>query len=177
MNIVVYLGSNEGHNPIYKEKVEELGTWIGKNGHTLVYGGSNCGLMGRLAAAVQKEKGKVIGVEPGFFIEEGFAQRELTELIVTKNMSERKQKMIQLGEAFIAFPGGVGTLEEVSEVMTLTFLDKLNYPVMIYNLNGYYDKLLDALEYMAEEGFLPRENLEKIHIVKDLEEIEKVLQD
>ena len=109
MNITVYLGANEGNDPFLKETVRELGAWIGTNGNTLVYGGSKSGLMGELAESVLQAGGKVIGVEPQFFIDAGFVYDEITELITTKDMSERKAKMIELGDVFIAFPGGTGT--------------------------------------------------------------------
>ena len=95
MNITVYLGANTGNDPRLSEAVKELGTWIGQNGHTLIYGGSKCGLMGELAESVLNAKGKVIGVEPQFFIEAGFDYSEITQLIVTKDMTERKTKMIE----------------------------------------------------------------------------------
>ena len=117
MNITVYLGANEGNDPFFKEAVRELGAWIGTNGNTLVYGGSKSGLMAG---------GKVIGVEPQFFIDAGFVYDEITELITTKDMSERKAKMIELGDAFIAFPGGTGTLEEITEVMSKVSLKHLD---------------------------------------------------
>ncbi len=177
MNIVVYLGSNEGKNLLYKERVRELGGWIAREGHTLIYGGSRAGLMGQLAQAAQAEKGMVIGVEPEFFIRQGVVQLDLSELIVTETMAERKQKMIELGEAFLAFPGGIGTLEEISEVMTLTFLGKLSCPIIFYNVEGFYDRLREELDYMVEEGFLLRENLEKVHFVREMEEIQEIFCD
>ena len=104
MNITVYLGANEGNNPSLKRAVKELGTWIGKSGNALIYGGSKSGLMGALADSVLNAGGNVTGVEPQFFIENEFQHEGITKLIVTKDMSERKNKMIELGNAFIAFP-------------------------------------------------------------------------
>ena len=112
MNITVYLGASEGNDPALKTAVRELGAWIGGSGHALVYGGSKCGLMGELAESVLRSGGEVTGVEPQFFIDAGFEYDVITRLIVTEDMSERKAKMIELGDAFIAFPGGTGTLEE-----------------------------------------------------------------
>lgn len=103
MNITVYLGANEGREPALKTAVCELGTWIGEHGHTLVYGGSRVGLMGAVAASTLVAGGKVIGVEPRFFIEQELQLDGLTELIVTEDMTDRKTKMIELGDAFIAF--------------------------------------------------------------------------
>ena len=105
MNITVYLGANEGNDPELKKAVQELGTWIGTSGNALVYGGSKSGLMGAIADSVLAAGGFATGVEPEFFIRDEFQHDGLTKLIVTKDMSERKKKMIELGDAFIAFPG------------------------------------------------------------------------
>ena len=113
MNITVYLGAYEGNDPSLRSAVEALGTWIGRSGNCLVYGGSKSGLMGVLAKSVISSGGNAIGVEPAFFVAEELQYDELTELIVTKDMSERKAKMIELGDAFIALPGGTGTLAYV----------------------------------------------------------------
>ena len=150
MNITVYLGANEGNDPTLKSAVRELGTWIGESGNALVYGGSKAGLMGELAESVLMAGGEVTGVEPQFFIESELQHDDLTKLIVTKDMSERKNKMIELGDAFIAFPGGTGTLEEIAEVMSKVSLKHLNAPCILYNLNNcashsrYFSDELDA---------------------------------
>ena len=171
----VYLGANEGNDPFLKETVRELGAWIGTNGNTLVYGGSKSGLMGELAESVLQAGGKVIGVEPQFFIDAGFVYDEITELITTKDMSERKAKMIELGEAFIAFPGGTGTLEEITEVMSKVSLKHLDAPCILYNLNGYYDSLKQLLEHMIEMDLSSAEKQEGIYFAEDLEEIQRIL--
>jgi len=176
MNITVYLGSNEGKTPVFKSAVRELGSWIGSAGHTLVYGGSKCGLMGELAESVLLAGGEVIGVEPQFFIDMGLDYPEITKLIVTKDMSERKAKMIELGDAFIAFPGGTGTLEEISEIMSKVVLGHLHTPCIVYNLNGYYDCLHGLLEQMVEEDFSSKEKLMGISFVSSLDEIIKILE-
>ena len=175
MNITVYLGANEGNDPFLKETVRELGAWIGTNGNTLVYGGSKSGLMGELAESVLQAGGKVIGVEPQFFIDAGFVYDEITELITTKDMSERKAKMIELGEAFIAFPGGTGTLEEITEVMSKVSLKHLDAPCILYNLNGYYDSLKQLLEHMIEMDLSSAQKQEGIYFAEDLEEIQRIL--
>ena len=175
MNITVYLGANEGNDPFFKEAVRELGAWIGTNGNTLVYGGSKSGLMGELAESVLQAGGKVIGVEPQFFIDAGFVYDEITELITTKDMSERKAKMIELGDVFIAFPGGTGTLEEITEVMSKVSLKHLDAPCIIYNLNGYYESLKQLLEHMFEMDLSSREKQEGIYFAENLEKIQKCL--
>lgn len=175
MNITVYLGANEGNDPFLKETVRELGAWIGTNGNTLVYGGSKSGLMGELAESVLQAGGKVIGVEPQFFIDAGFVYDEITELITTKDMSERKAKMIELGDVFIAFPGGTGTLEEITEVMSKVSLKHLDAPCILYNLNGYYDSLKQLLEHMIEMDLSSEEKQEGIYFAEYLEEIQRIL--
>lgn len=168
MNITVYLGANEGNDPCLRKAVEELGAWIGNSGNALVYGGSKGGLMGALADSVLKAGGDVTGVEPNFFIENEFQHDGLTKLIVTKDMSERKNKMIELGEAFIAFPGGTGTLEEIAEVMSKVSLKHLEAPCILYNLNGYYDDLKALLNHMIEKGLSSNERQEGIFFVENL---------
>lgn len=175
MNITVYLGANEGNDPFLKETVRELGAWIGTNGNTLIYGGSKSGLMGELAESVLQAGGKVIGVEPQFFIDAGFVYDEITELITTKDMSERKAKMIELGDVFIAFPGGTGTLEEITEVMSKVSLKHLDAPCILYNLNGYYDSLKQLLEHMIEMDLSSEEKQEGIYFAEHLEEIQRIL--
>ena len=176
MNITVYLGSNEGNDPSLAAAVRELGTWIGKGGHSLVYGGSKCGLMGELAESVLLAGGKVTGVEPQFFIDMGFDYPEITELIITANMRDRKEKMIELGDAFIAFPGGTGTLEEISEVMAMVCLGKTDAPCIIYNLNGYYDSLRALLAHMIEMGLSTTEKQSGIYFVSGLGEIKNIIE-
>ena len=175
MNITVYLGANEGNNPSLKRAVKELGTWIGKSGNALIYGGSKSGLMGALADSVLNAGGNVTGVEPQFFIENEFQHEGITKLIVTKDMSERKNKMIELGNAFIAFPGGTGTLEEIAEIMSKVSLGHLDAPCILYNLNGYYDSLRDLLRHMIEKDLSTEERQQGIYFAENLEQIKEIL--
>ena len=177
MNITVYLGANEGNDPSLRTAVCELGEWIGANGHTLVYGGSESGLMGEIAKAVLRKGGKVLGVEPQFFIDAGYQFDGVTKLYVTKDMAERKAKMIELGEAFIAFPGGTGTLEEISEIMSKVSLKHLNAPCILYNLNGYYDSLKALLRHMIEKGLSSPERQKGIAFAENLDEIRQILEE
>ncbi len=175
MNITVYLGASEGNDPCLRKAVEELGTWIGSSGNALVYGGSKSGLMGAIADSVLKAGGEVTGVEPQFFIESEIQHDGLTRLIVTKDMSERKNKMIELGDVFIAFPGGTGTLEEIAEVMSKVSLKHLNAPCILYNLNGYYDGLKALLAHMIEKELSSKERQEGIYFAENLEDIKQVI--
>ena len=175
MNITVYLGANEGNDYRLGEAVRELGSWIGTSGNALVYGGSKSGLMGELAESVIESGGQATGVEPQFFIDVAVQYERLKELSVTKDMEERKAKMIELGDAFIAFPGGTGTLEEIAEVMSKVSLKHLQAPCILYNLNGYYDSLKELLDHMIEMGLSSEERQEGIYFAKDLEEIQQIL--
>ena len=175
MNITVYLGANEGNDPSLKKAVKELGKWIGESKNSLVYGGSKTGLMGEIAESVLNSGGKVIGVEPEFFVTKDLQLNSLTELIITKDIGERKRKMIELGDAFIAFPGGTGTLEEISEVMSMISLKKLHAPCILYNLNGYYNGLKLLLEHMIEMGLSSRERQKGIYFLENLQEIKEML--
>lgn len=175
MNITVYLGALDGSDPSLKEAVRELGKWIGKSGNALIYGGSKSGLMGEIADSALAFGGNVIGVEPQFFIDRCAQHEGLTKLIVTKDMAERKTKMIELGEAFIAFPGGTGTLEEISEVMSKVSLKQLDAPCILYNLNGYYNSLKELLEHMTEMGLSSKERQSGIYFAENLSQIQDII--
>lgn len=173
MNITVYLGAFEGNDPTLVDAVRELGTWIGESGNTLVYGGSKSGLMGEVAESVLSAGGAVIGVEPQFFVDADVQYEGLTELIVTKDMTERKSKMIELGDAFIAFPGGTGTLEEIAEVMSKVSLKQLDAPCIFYNIKGYYNSLKDLLHHMIETGLSSKERQQGIYFAENLNQIKE----
>ena len=176
MNITVYLGANEGNDPALRRAARELGSWIGSHGHALVYGGSKCGLMGELAESVLLAGGEVTGVEPQFFIDAGFVYDAITRLIVTRDMSERKAKMIELGDAFIAFPGGTGTLEEIAEVMSKVSLGHLDAPCILYNLDGYYEGLRAQLNHMVDLDLSSPEKQRGIRFADDLADIVRALE-
>ncbi len=175
MNITVYLASSEGKDPALREAVREFGTWIGESGNALVYGGSRSGLMGVLAESVVEAGGEATGVEPQFFIDAVLQYEGLTRLIATKDMTERKAIMIDLGDAFIAFPGGTGTLEEIAEIMSKVCLDHLDAPCILYNHNGYYDGLKQLLCTMEEQGLSSADQLSRIHFADSVAEIERLL--
>lgn len=175
MNITVYLGANQGNDDKFKAAIEELGAFIGKRGDTLVYGGSKAGLMGMLADSVLASGGLVIGVEPQMFVEKELQHDAITKLIVTKDMPERKAKMIELGDAFIAFPGGTGTLEEITEVMSIVSLNMMDAPCILYNLDGYYDGLKMLLDTMISYELSSRERQRGIYFVNSISEMEEIL--
>lgn len=176
MNITVYLGSTEGKNPAFKQAVAELGNWIGTSGNSLVYGGSKTGLMGVLAKSVLDAGGAVTGVETQFFVDANVQYEGLTELIVLPDMAERKTKMIELGDAFITFPGGTGTLEEITEIMSKLSLDQLDAPCILYNLNGYYNGLKELLENMIRMGLSSEEKQRGVYFAENLGDIRRILE-
>lgn len=175
MNITVYLGANKGNDDSLERAVQELGQWIGDSGHALVYGGSKTGLMGIMAESAVESGGKVTGVEPEMFIQSEVQYDGVTELIVTKDFPERKRKMIELGDAFIAFPGGTGTLEEIAEVISQTALEQLDASCILYNLNGYYDGLKALLFHMIEMGLSTEERQKQIYFAENLADIKAIL--
>ncbi len=177
MNVTVYLGANPGNDPSLGREAEELGRRIARGGHTLVYGGSKSGLMGLLAKGALDEGGKVIGVEPRFFIERGLELEGLTRLIVTETMAERRTRMIELGDAFVAFPGGTGTLQEIAEVMSAVSLGRIGAPCVLYDRNGYYGGLRALLARMREDGLSSEERQRGILFAADLDGILRAIEE
>ena len=175
MNITVYLGSYKGNDDALTAAVRALGTWIGESGNDLVYGGSKIGLMGVLAESVITAGGKATGVEPQFLVDKVLQYDDLTELIVTPDMSTRKAKMIELGDAFIALPGGTGTLEEIAEIMSAVSLGLINAPCILYNYKGFYEPLKAQLGKMIEEGLSTPERQQGIYFADSIDEIRRIL--
>ncbi|MBG9979388.1 TIGR00730 family Rossman fold protein [Facklamia lactis] len=172
MNIAVFCGASTGTKEIYKEKTIELGKWIAKNNHQLVYGGGNVGLMGIIADSVLESKGNVIGVMPNFLIEREICHSGINELVTVENMSDRKTYIVENSDAFIALPGGPGTLEEISQVISWARVGQNDGPCILFNVNGYYDYLERFYDTMVDEGFLNLEDREKTLFSDNLEEIE-----
>jgi hypothetical protein len=173
MNIAVYLGSNPGRDPVYLACAEEIGALIASGGHTLVYGGSESGMMGVLAGTVTRNGGHAIGVIPQFFMYRVF--QGLTELYTVQTMAERKQKMIELADAYIALPGGPGTIEEISEVISCVRIGLFAKPCVIYSRNGYYEPLKQMYDRMVQQGFLTREERDRFVFADSIEEVRKTL--
>lgn len=157
-NIVVYCGSNLGEDPRYHQAAQVLGTAIAKRGSRLVYGGGGIGLMGEVATAALAAGGEVTGVIPTFLRHEEMAHDQLTELIITDSMAERRTKMIDLADAFIALPGGLGTYEELFEVLSAAQLRLHRKPIGLLNINGFFNPLTKLLHHTAQQGFMPAAN-------------------
>ena len=157
-SVAVYCGASSGTNEVFTQQAQAMGQALAERGFALVYGGGRVGLMGAVADAVMQHGGKAIGVIPDFLADKELAHTGLTELHIVKTMHERKLMMADLAEGFVAMPGGYGTLEELFEVLTWGQLGLHKKPIGVLNVAGYYDHLLRALDHMADEGLLRREN-------------------
>ncbi|HSH48978.1 MAG TPA: TIGR00730 family Rossman fold protein [Halomonas sp.] len=155
--ICVYLGSRSGHRPAHQEAAVRLGEILAKRGHSLVYGGARIGLMGKLADSVMAHGGQVVGVMPHHLVNREQAHLGLNELIRVDSMHERKAIMEARSDAFIALPGGIGTLEELFETWTWRYLDLHRKPVGLLDTEGFYRPLLTFLDSTVEAGFLGAE--------------------
>jgi len=156
-SISVFCGSSPGASPVYKEAAEKLGKFLAESGITLIYGGSTLGIMGFVSEACLKHGGKVIGVMPKVF--DGRVEHpNLTELIITENMHERKAKMFELSDAFIALPGGIGTIEEIMEIATWAQIGIHQKPFGFLNINGYYNSLKEFMDNVVKERFMLSEH-------------------
>ena len=153
MRICVFCSSSDAVDAAYLDAADAMGTLIGKAGHTLVFGGGRVGLMGAVARAVHRGGGRVVGILPGFMNRAGVPYAECDELELTETMAERKGRMMALADAFIALPGGFGTLEEISEVITQKQFDILKRPLVAVNTNGFYDHLAAFFERFYAERF------------------------
>ena len=161
MNIAVFCGASMPRNEKYVEAARALGRQIALAGHTLVYGGSNLGLMGVVSGAALDEGGRVVAVIPTLFPEEVIQSQQVSETIRVKSMAERKERIIAMCDAFVALPGGIGTLDEVFEVAVSNqlrrFSDRASQPpkpVVLLNIDGFYDTMLAQLDTMSAEGLL-----------------------
>ena len=169
--IALYCGSRSGNKPIYQEKAIALAQGLAKQGFGLVYGGASIGLMGQVADAMISHGGEAVGVIPEFMLDYEIAHHQLTELHIVQTMHERKALMAERASAFVALPGGLGTFEEILEVATWGQLNQHQKPMMIYNVNGFYDALIAQLDHAVEEGFLPPQHRAKVIVCNHAEQI------
>jgi len=158
-SICVYCGSNSGRVADYAHHAERLGRDMAKAGVRLIYGGGSVGLMGIVARSVLEHGGEVTGIIPQFLKDREVMLHEVSELIVTPDMHARKRIMFERSDAFVALPGGIGTLEEVVEMMTWAQLEQHAKPILIVNINGFWDPLIAQFSRMTDEGFLHKDFL------------------
>jgi uncharacterized protein (TIGR00730 family) len=162
--ICIYSGSNLGSRPEYKESAKLLGKILAENKIELVYGGSSIGLMGEISNEVLKNNGKVIGVMPKGLFSGEMVHKNLTKLIEVENMHERKQTMAELSDGFIALPGGLGTFEELFEVLSWAQLGIHKKPIGILNVSNFFDPLLNMIINTCTEGFMNESNIKLISV-------------
>lgn len=170
-SVCVFCGSSAGSKEVYSQKAIALGRLLVKEGISLVYGGSNVGLMRVIADIMLQEGGKVIGVMPHHLIEREVAHKGNTEFHVVETMAERKHVMGKLSDAFISLPGGIGTLDELFEVMSWNQLELMNKPVAIFNVDNYYDQLITFIDHTVNERFIKPEHRQNLIIESEEEKL------
>ena len=175
MKIAVYCASKDGNNENYAHAAEELGAYIGAHHHQLVYGASDVGLMGVLARSVHRHGGSIYGVGLEMFSNRIGNYGEIDELYVAKTFPERRTKMLELGDAFIALPGGIGTLDEISEALCLSTFYFPQKPIIFWNTDGYYDSIKAFIERASKDGFLYRDADKRVRFLASIEELDLVL--
>lgn len=167
--LCVFCGSSPGSRPVYRDAAVLLGRTLAERGHALVYGGSSIGLMGAMADAALEAGGEVIGVIPRTLVAREIAHPSLTVLHVVDTLHERKETMMTLAEAFLTLPGGYGTLDELFEVLTWAQLDLHEKPIGLWDVSGYFELLVRALDHAAVEGFLRPRDHERLAVSAELE--------
>ncbi len=173
-SICVYCGSQPGRDPAYLAAGRALGKSIAAHGLRLVYGGGTKGIMGAVAAGVLSNGGQVTGIIPEFLVDMEATRHslgQLDELIVTKDMHERKHKMFERSDAFVTLPGGIGTLEEIVEIMTWGQLGRHEKPMVFANIGGFWDPMLSLVTHMREQGFIHRAHLVQPLVIPEVDDI------
>lgn len=176
MNIAIYCGSQSGKNPIYVKKAKELGEILAEKGYGIVYGGSRIGLMGEVANSALAKNGKVIGVMPEHLKRKEIVHLNLTEIHYVDSMHTRKAKMADLADVFVAIPGGCGTLDEYFEAFTWAQIGLHNKPVILYNINHFYDHLINHFQLMIDEGFIRKEQRDILKVANTIDELIQMIE-
>ncbi len=170
-SICIFCGSSMGNNSEFKNIALHIGKYFAENNIQLIYGGGNVGLMGVVSHSVMNNGGRVTGVIPNFMMEKEWGDESVTKLYRVDTMHERKKKMADLSDAFIAIPGGIGTLDELFEIFTWKQLGLHTKPIGLLNTNGYYDSMIEFLNKIVENGFMKQETLDYLIIKDDIEEL------
>ena len=171
MKITLYGAASENIDDVYKEKVGELGREMGRRGHTMVFGAGATGLMGAAARGIRAEGGGLIGVTPHFMHEFEPIFDDCTKLIDTETMSERKDQMEQLADAFVIVPGGIGTCDEFFQILTLKYLHRIEKPIVLFNVCNFWDNLLAVVGSDIFKGFNFKREARFITIVDDFHDV------
>ena len=171
MNVCIYGASSTQIAQEYITATETLGEALARSGHRLVYGAGGAGLMGAAARGMTRGGGYIVGVVPSFLKVDGILYEHCDEMVYTETMRERKQIMDERSDAFIVTPGGIGTYEEFFEMYTLKQLGRHNKPIIIYNIGGYYDRLLEMLRFTVEEKFMQPMSMELLTVATTPQEV------
>jgi uncharacterized protein (TIGR00730 family) len=163
LSVLIFCSASDGVSPVYFAEADELARGLVAKGHRIIFGGGKPGIMGRVADSALKVQGEVIGVIPEYLCKEGIVHRGLTELHVVDHLLDRKQKMLSLSDVIIAFPGGVGTIDEITEVIALKQLGEHNKPIIFYNYLSFWDPLLDFFVELKERHMISQ-NLEDLFL-------------
>lgn len=174
-SICVFCGSKEGNRPIYVKTAREFGEFLATKGHTLVYGGASIGVMGAMADAALLKDGKVKGAIPKSIVDMEVAHNSLTEMKVVDSMHERKHQMYEWSDAFVAFPGGMGTLDEYCEIVTWAQLQLHQKPCYLLNLEGFFEGLISHIQHMNSEGFFSDKHMKLVKIVDTVDQLKAEL--
>ena len=169
--ICIFCGSSMGFNPIYKEKAAELGHVLADNGCELLYGGGSVGLMKIIADIMMERHCKVTGTITQHLLDMRVGHPEIDELIVVESMAERKKILEDMADGFIAMPGGIGTMDEFFEAYVLSQLRVFDKPVALFNVNGYYDGIVEFIQHIAKEGFMRKEHADNLIVSDDPKEL------
>ena len=175
-SICVYCGSSSQVDKVFFEAARKFGKILAENNIALVYGGGSMGLMGEIAKSVLAEGGKAVGVQPRFMYDEGWFLPELSELIIVETMHERKHKMIEISDALVALPGGCGTFEELFEAITWKQLGLITHPIVIANINAYYQPIINLFDNAVKENFMREQHREMWKIAHSHNEILPAIQ-
>lgn len=171
MTICIFAASSSRIDEEFGVAAARLGSLLAKSGMEVVFGGGGIGLMGKLADAVLEEGGKITGVIPAFMKDEGWGHKGVKDMIITRDMGERKKQMFSMADGIVSMPGGIGTLEELTEAITLKQLSLFDGPIIILNTKGYYDTLLRFIDNMIETNFMRFEHKGIWEIVNTPEEV------
>ena len=174
--ICIFCGSSMGFDPIYKEKAAELGRVLADNGCELLYGGGSVGLMKIIADVMMERHCKVTGTITQHLLDMRVGHPDIDELIVVETMAERKKILEDMADGFIALPGGIGTMDEFFEAYVLSQLRVFDKPVALYNVNGYYDGIVEFIHHIAKEGFMRKEHADNLIVSDDAKELLKMME-
>lgn len=176
MKVCVFAAASNNIDPLYMEAAQQLGSKLAQQGHQLVFGGGSYGLMGAMARGFYQQDGYIISVSPKLFNRAGVLFEGFDELYLTEDLKQRKEVMLKLSDAFITLPGGTGTMDEFFEVYAHNQLGYCNKPLILYNINGFYDSLYQFLKQACKEQFISAENMERCLLAGSSGEVLEMLQ-